>query len=83
MEQINEIKTSLRREFALYANAMAFYKNSLKELERKHGFDTQTFLEKFESGQLEDASDFFDWYAFAKLLERWHKAQTAIQSPIQ
>ncbi|MBW2345987.1 MAG: hypothetical protein JRF53_18720 [Deltaproteobacteria bacterium] len=83
MQQTNEIKTSLKREFALYSNAMAFYKNVLKELERKHGLGTQAFLKKFESGQLGDESDFFDWYAFAQLLDRWRKAQAAIRSAIQ
>ncbi len=42
-----------------------------------------TFLKKFESGQVGDESDFFDWYAFAKLLERWRKVQSAIRSAIQ
>ena len=83
MQQTDEIKTSLKREFALYSNAMAFYKNALKELERKHGDGTQSFLKKFESGQLNDDSDFFDWYAFAKLLARWREAQAAIRSAIQ
>ena len=83
MQQTDEIKTSLKREFALYSNAMAFYKNALKELERKHGDGTQSFLKKFESGQLNDDSDFFDWYAFAKLLDRWREAQAAIRSAIQ
>lgn len=83
MEQSNEIKTSLRREFSLYAAAIAFYEESLGELEHKYGFDTQAFLGKFESGHLEDKSDFFDWYAFAKLLEKWQKARDAIGSAIQ
>jgi len=83
MQQTNEIKTSLKREFALYSNAMAFYRDALKELESKHGLDTRAFLKKFESGQLDDSSDFFDWYAFAKLLDRWQKAQAAIRSAIQ
>ena len=83
MQQINEIQTSLRREFALYSSAIAFYKDSIRELELKHGFDTQAFLKKFDSGQLEDTVDFFDWYAFAKLLDRWEKAQAAIGSAIQ
>ena len=83
MQQTDEIKNSLKREFALYSNAMAFYKNALKEYERKHGVSTQSFLKKFESGQLNDEPDFFDWYAFAKLLDRWRKAQAAIRSAIQ
>ena len=47
MEQTNEIKTSLKREYDLYACAMAFYKTALKELEQKHQINTRTFLFKF------------------------------------
>jgi hypothetical protein len=40
-------------------------------------------MKKFEAGQLGDEADYFDWYAFAKLLERWQKAQSEIRSAIQ
>ena len=83
MEQTNDIKISLKREYNLYTNAMAFYKNILKELEQKHRLSTKVFLKKFESGQLGDESDYFDWYAFAKLLDKWRKAQSEIRSAIQ
>ena len=83
MQQINEIKTSLKREYDLYSNAMAFYKNTLKAFEQKHQLSTQAFLRKFESGRLGDEADYFDWYAFAKLLAKWRKAQSAIRSVIQ
>ena len=83
MQQTNEIKISLKREYDLYTNALAFYKNTLKEFERKHRLSTQVFLKRFESGQLGDEADYFDWYAFAKLLAKWRKAQSAIQSAIQ
>ena len=35
MQQTNEIKISLKREYNLYSNAMAFYKNTLKAFEQK------------------------------------------------
>ena len=83
MQQTNEIKTSLKREYDLYSNAMAFYKNTLKAFEQKYQLSTQAFLKKFETGQLGDEADYFDWYAFAKLLAKWRKAQSAIRSAIQ
>jgi len=83
MQQTNEIKTSLKREYDLYSNAMVFYKKTLKEFEQKHKVSTQVFLKKFESGQLGDEADYFDWYAFAKLLAKWRKAQSVIRSAIQ
>jgi len=83
MQQTKGIKISLKREYNLYTNAMVFYKNILKEFEVKHGISTQIFLKRFESGQLGDDKDYFDWYAFAKLLAKWRKAQSEIRSAIQ
>lgn len=45
--------------------------------------DTKTFLKKFEAGSLGDEQDFFDWYAFYKLLNRWSKTQNALRSVIK
>jgi len=68
MQQTNEIKASLKREYVLYSNAVAFYKKALQEFEQKHQLSTQTFLKRFEAGQMGDKADYFDWYAFARLL---------------
>ncbi len=68
MRLTNEIKISLKREYTLCSNAIAFYRKSIKVFEQKHHITTRTFLKKFEAGQLGDEADFFDWYAFAKLL---------------
>jgi hypothetical protein len=83
MQQTNEIKTSLKREYDRYSRAMAFYQSTLKALEQKHQLSTQAFLKKFESGELGDKADYFDWYAHAKLLAKWRKAKSAIRSAIQ
>ena len=83
MQQTNEIKLSLKREYDLYSNATAFYKKVLQEFEKKYQLSTQTFLERFEAGQMGDEADYFDWYAFAKLLVRWRETQSAIRLVIQ
>lgn len=31
------------------------------------------FMKKFESGELDDRDDFFDWYAAKKGLDTWSK----------
>ena len=83
MQKTNEIKTSLKREYDLYSNAMAFYKKALQDFEQKYQLTTQSFLKSFDDGQMGDEADYFDWYAFAKLLARWRKTQSAIRSAIQ
>lgn len=83
MEITQEIKTSLRREYIFCSNAIAFYKRAIKDFEQKYNLSTRAFLKKFEAGQIGDDADYFDWYAFAKLLVQWQKTQSAIRSAIQ
>lgn len=83
MERTDEIKVSLMREYTLCSNAQAFYKRAIRELEQRHGMTAKGFLNRFASGQLGDDADFFDWYAFANLLDRARKTTTAIRSVLQ
>lgn len=83
MQLTDEIKASLKCEYILCSNAVAFYKKALKELEHRHHITTQTFLRRFETGKLGDEADYFDWYAFAKLLSQWKKTQLAIHTAVQ
>lgn len=79
----DEIKTSLKREYALCSNAVVFYKKTLKDFEQKYRLSTNSFLKRFEAGRMGDEADYFDWYAFAKLLARWQKTQSAIRSAVR
>jgi hypothetical protein len=83
MNFTNEVKISLKREYALCANAIGFYKKAIKEFEQKYHLTTHTFLKKFEAGQMGDDADYFDWYSFAKLLAQWQKTQSAIRSAVR
>ncbi len=83
MHITNEIKVSLKREYLLCSNAIAFYKKAIKEFEQKYHLSTQTFLKRFEAGQMGDEADYFDWYAFAKLFVQWQKTQSALRSAVR
>ena len=39
----------------------------MTELEHHHGMSTDTFLQRFEAGDLGDADEWFDWEAIAAL----------------
>ena len=82
MQLTDEIKISLKREYALCSNAATFYKKAIKEFEQKYHLTTQTFLKRFEAGLMGDEADYFDWYAFATLLSHWRKTQSAIRSTV-
>ena len=50
-----------------YRQKLSGYVNKLQELERNHGMSTQAFLQNFETGDLGDAQEWFDWEAIAAL----------------
>jgi len=73
----------LKREYLLYSNATAYYTKALREFEKKYQLATEIFVKRFESGEMGDEGDYFDWYAFARLLDQWRETQSAIGSAIQ
>jgi hypothetical protein len=78
-----EIKESLEREFNICSKAIRFYKRQIEALEKKYRINTSLFLKKFEKGEMGDEQDFFDWYAFHKLLSNWTSTKNAIQPLIK
>ena len=83
MQLTHETKTSLAREYALCSSAIAFYRKSIKELERKYRLTTTVFLKRYDAGEIGDDAEFFDWYAFAKLLAQWQKTRSALRTAIR
>ena len=45
------------------------YKRDLLEFEQRYGMESATFYQQFESGQLGDAMDFFEWAGVYELRE--------------
>lgn len=83
MQLTQETKNSLVREYALCSSAIVFYKKEIKEFERKYRITTSAFLKRFEAGEIADDADYFDWYAFSRLLAQWQKTQSALRTAIR
>jgi hypothetical protein len=83
MQLTQEAKTSLVREYALCSNAVAFYRKEIKEFERKYRLTTANFLKRFDAGDIGDDADYFDWYAYARLLAQWQKTRSALRTAIR
>jgi len=78
-----EVKESLEREFNICSSTISFYKKQIKTLEKKYKMTTSSFLSKFEKGAIGDEQDFFDWFAFHKLLSSWTSTRNALQPLIK
>jgi hypothetical protein len=49
------------------------FEKECKRFESQYGMDSESFLKKFDSGELGDELQWFDWYASLKGKEIWEK----------
>ena len=49
------------------------YVNICSAFENQYGMNSDIFMEKFETGKLDDRDDFFDWHSAKKGLENLSK----------
>jgi len=55
-----------------YAQSLKF-ENECKTFEKKYKMDSELFLKKFDSGELGDDLQWFDWYASIRGKKIWEK----------
>ncbi len=56
------------------------YSDICENFEKKYEMDSDIFMEKFDSGELGDDDDFFDWYAAKRGLDIWSKSLKIISA---
>lgn len=49
------------------------FRKKLKSLEEKYDMKTEEFIEKFNSGELDDRKDFFEWKSLYKAVRHWEE----------
>jgi hypothetical protein len=64
-----------------YQTLLKRYERNLKEFEQRYGMVSTTFYKQFESGELGDSGDFFEWAGLYELqqdlLEKIHRLESA------
>jgi len=72
-EVSNVIRSALALDERIAKHKTAKYANVCKNFETKYKMSSEIFMKKFDSGELDDRDDFFDWYAAKKGLDTWSK----------
>lgn len=72
-EVSNVIRSALAMDERMAKYRKAKYANVCKNFEVKYKINSDTFMRKFDSGELDDRDDFFDWYAAKKGLDIWNR----------
>ncbi len=62
-----------------YRRKLADYERVLAEFEQRHGMTTAEFQRGFDSGELGDAPEWFDWDGYAALAEEARKKLAEVE----
>ena len=54
-------------------------RQDLRPFEKKYALDSQTFFEKYQSGQMSDDADFMEWNALCKMYKRLQQRLEILQ----
>jgi len=60
------IKRSLKREIGLLDMKMRLAEEEIREFEQQYEMDSGKFMRRFESGELGDSQDFFEWWGLLR-----------------
>jgi hypothetical protein len=81
-DTIPVIKDSANREIILIESKISIIKIEIKQFEDKYQMISAEFLKKFETGELGDSQDFFEWWGLLKglgtLEDRLNKAKAVV-----
>ena len=67
----NIIALALKNESEIAKYRRDEFAKICEQFERKYQMDSDTFLKRFENGELGDDLDFFDWFAAKRGLNIW------------
>ena len=67
------IKSALLRDARVASYKEKRYTGICKRFEKKYGMGSEEFVDKLESGMLDDRDDYFDWFAAKKGMDIWSR----------
>jgi hypothetical protein len=63
------VKDSINREIVLLESKINLLKSEIKKFEEKYHLTSPEFEVKFDSGNLDDSQDFFEWWGLIRGLK--------------
>ena len=64
---------ALHREADLADARRTYFERQCSDFEQKYQMTSDEFMERFESGELGDDIEYFDWYAAKRGLDLWER----------
>ncbi len=70
---------ALQRELNQARLRRDYFAAQCRRFEEAFEMDSDTFLQRFESGELGDEADYFDWYAAKRGFDLWEKRHRILE----
>ena len=67
------INSALHREAELAGARHAYFERACRSFEQQRQMTSDEFMRRFESGDLGDDAQYFDWYAAKRGLDLWER----------
>lgn len=81
-EAVPIVKESIQKEVILIESKKYLVETEIKEFEEKYHLKSTEFMQKFETGDLGDSQNFFEWWGLLtglkKLDDKLNKAKAVI-----
>lgn len=69
VETDDSVDSAIRKDITEGEYMLESLRQRRKEFEEQYGMSSEEFMEKFESGDLGDDQDYFEWYALTESIQ--------------
>ena len=74
----NVLDNALRREAKLAEAKYAYFARKCRDFEEAFQMEPDEFMQQFESGNLGDRAEYFDWYAAKRGCDVWARRSSIL-----
>ncbi len=78
-DSLDVVKESVSRELGIVERKLERLREKLEGFEDEHGMDSEEFVQKFNSGELGDSKEFFEWKAVYQSVQRLEDRKERLQ----
>lgn len=72
-EDEDVVQSAVEKETQEGKYLLSRFREKLQEFEDEYGMDTETFIEKFRSGECGDREDYFEWNTIYESVKHWEQ----------
>lgn len=82
VDTTDAVDSAIRKDLNEGRYVLEKFREKLEEFEDKYDMTSKEFIEKFESGEIGDDQDFFEWYAVYQSKQHWKEKTDKLREAV-